>query len=312
MGNAWIELRTRAIEIPAAAPDALPERPEQALEPLVRWLLEHAVPARAEYEREPREHHARPFADCPHLVHGRTFFDLRPAIARALLSRDDYRRRLAARPAHEREPTASLAAWHGDISAHDLLARWEAGQIDRRLGGERSIESALAQWRALRGLFFVPSYARVLALLAPVRDPASGRIGFWRIVLPRPGWIVPRIRGHEERPDYAGLPVDLIPDLPLGLWVVDALAERHPLLVDRLREGDWRAEPPVYELLGRSGRHDPRRAFEHTRVTVRLRSREGEGEGEGEALRVCADVEVDRKRDPPGVALVSSGVQLGP
>ena len=47
-----------------------------------------------------------------------------------------------------------------------------------------------------------------------------------------------------------------------------------------------------YELLGKSGRHAPLRAFRETRVTVDLA-------GDGEELHVIAEISLDRKRSQP-------------
>ncbi len=82
----------------------------------------------------------------------------------------------------------------GDIPTHDLFVRWEIERINRALLRDEPIpdDAFPEEWRALRRLFFVPSYARVLALLAPVYDPERDVIGFYRVVLPRPSWFARR------------------------------------------------------------------------------------------------------------------------
>jgi hypothetical protein len=162
-----------------------------------------------------------------------------------------------------------LAAWLGDISAHDLFARWEARQIDRTLQG-REDRGFGDKWESLRELFFVPSYVRSLVLLSPGYDSATDRIGFWRVILPRPGWIDIRRRGYSRPPGAADLPLDLVPDQPLGLWLVESLLESSQPLATQLRDG-CAVESLQYRLRGKSGKHEPRRAFRETAVDLTLR-----------------------------------------
>jgi hypothetical protein len=164
-----------------------------------------------------------------------------------------------------------LAAWLGDIPAHDLFVRWEIEQANRRLTGPRAepgLEPFLERWKQTRRLFFVPSYARVLALLSPVHDLERDRVGYWRVVLPRPAWVRLRIQATRRSPEWYHVPMDLVPDLPFGLWLLDHLQVEEPALFDRLRVGDYRMADVTYELLGKPYRQDPERAFRDFRIRV--------------------------------------------
>ena len=101
-----------------------------------------------------------------------------------------------------------LAAWLGDISAHELFVRWEIARANRWLAEPHRAtpDSFFEQWRELRRVFYVPSYARVLGLLTPVHDRQRDLIGYWRVVLPRSAWLLPRVknRTHDHSPALEG------------------------------------------------------------------------------------------------------------
>ena len=137
---------------------------------------------------------------------------------------------------------------------------------------EASFDRFLERWRATRKIFFVPSYARILTLYAPVLDGERQRIGYWRVVLPRTSWMLRRVAGYRKRTDYADLPLDLVPDLPLTLWVLEQTRTREGQIFKTLRSGGYRAVDVRYELLGKPYRHDPRRGFRRTRIEVRLQN----------------------------------------
>jgi len=146
-----------------------------------------------------------------------------------------------------------LAAWLGDISAHDLFVEWERRRIDRELadGDADSLSAFRREWTALRNMFFVPSYARVLTVLIPVHDLERDRIGYWRVVLPRPGWLGNRVMGWKNRIEYSDIPLDLVPDRPLALDALRDLCDRDAELCPHLRRSGYRVESVEYELLGR-------------------------------------------------------------
>jgi hypothetical protein len=137
-------------------------------------------------------------------------------------------------------------------------------------------------------VFFVPSYARILTLLSPVFDTGQGRIGYWRVVLPRPSWALRRVKGYRKRTDYADLPLDLVPDLPLAFWAVDRARAEHPEIFDQIREDGFHAVAVRYELRGKAYRHDARRGFRETRVEIDFRPQDGGGAETG--VRLTAEL----------------------
>lgn len=189
-----------------------------------------------------------------------------------------------------------LSAWLGDLTAHDLFRRWERRRIDRFLRGEAAADpidaSFLEAWSELRRLFMVPSYARVLTMLVPVRDAGCDCIGYWRVVLPRPGWLKARMLGLTLGEEFTGERLDLVPDRPLAWLLLDRLGREAPGLLSHLREGGYVAADPVYELLGEPTGWAPDTAFDRARVVLELRPRIA-----GEPLRFVVDTHVDRAED---------------
>ncbi len=165
-----------------------------------------------------------------------------------------------------------LAAWLGDIPAHELFARWEKQRIDRRLGTgpSPSDDDFVAAWRLLRDGFSLPDRARVMALLVPVHDPGCDCIGFWRVVLPRPCLIRPRMREREAPGPPPGIPLDLVADRPLAHGVLERALAAEPGLGAHLRSRGYRVTGLDYQLLGDPARHDPLHAFASTRVVLEL------------------------------------------
>jgi hypothetical protein len=166
-----------------------------------------------------------------------------------------------------------LAAWLGDVPAAELFARWEADRIDDLLveGPPPPLGSSFYdEWHELRRIFFAPSYARVLAPLSPGYDPEQDRIGFWRIVLPRIAWFQERLKGPLGNPRYDSLPMDLIPDLPLGYWLVENELAGRRQLARRLSARGYRVTSLTLEPLTPPRKRDPRKAFRRSRVTLIL------------------------------------------
>jgi len=338
-GNAWLRLRSRPIRIPIPPVAELPEQPDRILDALATQAV--AVAGREidiDPRRRPRSEHGRPYHDYPGLIHERTFFDIRPALAQALYAREDYRewtlgrlreeaageleyleqrlRRLAPERSDEEidavllqseeartilarasQPSVidverHLAAWLGDVPAHDLFVRWEARQILRLLDGRASGDDFVASWRELRKVFFLPSYTRALTVLAPGYDPGTRRIGLWRVTLPRLGWLKERVSGYDDHPEFSVLPLDLNPELPLGYWVVRNIVENDPDLAARLRSSSYVGASVSYELLGKPKKHGPLRAFQRSRVTIVLGV---DSDDPPEALRVVAEVSLRKK-----------------
>ncbi len=171
-----------------------------------------------------------------------------------------------------------LANWLGDIPAHELFVRWEAAWVERLLTGAATSsdhEGFVEAWEALRQVFYLPCYARTLTLLSPFRDPDTERIGFWRVVLPRAGWFHPRRKGYKHHPEFTDVPLDLIPDRPVGAWLGRHLIENAPGLARHLAGRRYRVASVSYALRGKSGHHDPHRAFRSVRVVLKLTAPEG-------------------------------------
>jgi len=164
-----------------------------------------------------------------------------------------------------------LAAWLGDISAHELFLRWEKNTINEALtvGSAHAPDDRFVDgWRELRKIFFVPSYARVLTLLTPIYDPGCDCVGYWRVVLPRTSWMKPRIQELEVYRVFATTRLDLVPDLPFGRWVISNLDPLLPGMISHLQQQGYRLETLRYELLGASPTFRPGGAFKKTRVNL--------------------------------------------
>jgi len=243
--------------------------------------------------------------------------DASPEVVELAVRQSDRGREILARAERpsESDVMGYLAAWLGDIPAHELFVHWETRRINLRLEtGEPDGESFVREWDALRRLFFAPSYSRTLTLMRPIRDEKSDRVGFWRVILPRPAWLMARLARHEHHPEYAALPLDLVPDAPFGFLVLERLAEREPAFLSHLVRGGYRVVELNYELTGPYRHRDPRRAFDQLRVRLSFEAR-----GE-RALDLAVDlarpprsaqhrietVEVDVRADPRLAALVAA------
>lgn len=212
-------------------------------------------------------------------------------------------RRILARAASPSEVDLQrfLSAWLGDVAAADLFRRWERSRVDRLLDGSEPEppDRFLERWTALREMFFVPSYARVLTLLTPVYDPEREQVGYWRVVLPRPSWFGQRIKGWKNRVDYSDLPMDLIPDRPLALELLAEECGRGSELCGRLREAGYSVESIGYELLGRPWKQSPERGFREVRVALELAAPAPlAGEGERAVVRITAEYDRDSLEGP--------------
>jgi hypothetical protein len=159
-------------------------------------------------------------------------------------------------------------------------------------------------WRELRRVFYLPAYARVLTLLTPFFDPDHDRVGFWRVVLPRPFWMFLR---EEQR----SVPLDLVPDLPFAYWLSDRLFRETPALASHLRDRGYRVVGLRYELLkaekeNRNGQENME-SFRSTRVTVTFG---GPNSAESRSvLEITAHLRLVGKRDEPRVEDIEFSVQ---
>lgn len=205
-----------------------------------------------------------------------------------------------------------LAGWIEDIAAHDLFVRWEQRHIDRLIArppGETQVFPFMDGWRELGRVFRLPTHARVLTLLTPFFDPDHERVGFRRVVLPRPSWM--SLRRMQQ-----AVPLDLVPDLPFAYWHMDRLFRDAPDLAAHLRDRDYRVVKLKYEILKpRKGDFNRRtedvlNSFRNTRVTVVLG---GAGTGDSTpVLEIVASLSLGRKRIEPTVDDVRISVRGDP
>lgn len=157
------------------------------------------------------------------------------------------------------EPTAYdlqpfLSAWLGDVAAHDMFVAWELQKLQAKIA---NAEGLVDGWVAMHRIFQLSSYSRILAPLLPGWDPQERRLGFWRIVLPRPSWMLPRLRTHNRNSDWADLPMDLIPDRPFAFELLQEIRRREPAALS----GIGSILSLEYELDGKHYKRDARRAF---------------------------------------------------
>lgn len=195
----------------------------------------------------------------PLFVHGQTWLELRPYLAEAIYrARDDYRSWADAKLGEEHlakvdhvleqycsetevseaeiprlrefllgqvpapgpdSVHAYLAEWLGDVPAHDLAYEFQL-EVARRMlrtgesrhyGSESDLEVVGPFWARMVSWMPPPSRVRVVTPLVPAYDARRDVVGFYRFSLPH-------FRG-------GGPPVDLIPERPFGLEILDMLLE---------------------------------------------------------------------------------------
>ncbi len=113
-----------------------------------------------------------------------------------------------------------LAVWLRDVPARDLFLDWEKRLCDARIA-RGADGTAFARWTALRARLGYPWPTRIVAALVLLHDPATDRLGFVRIVLPRPEGPVAR-GALSPAPDLRS--DDRVAPTPLGLWLLDRVA----------------------------------------------------------------------------------------
>jgi len=298
---------------------------------------------------------AKVLTGIPTLIQGTTFLEMRPRLARALVSHPAYGEwalgrlqewieadiedlekryrklfpdyseetvRMAARNSDDaramrarlKAPTEVdlqpfLAAWLGDIEVHALFAAWEREAVQRRLAGDQSAEGEAAfmkGWRRLRALLSKPCTTRIVAPLVLMYESECDCVGFYRIILPRPGLMRARIR---EASDFLQSPrLDMPPNLPFGYGLVSALQEQLPDAMAELHEAGYRVGSIGYKLVGPAEFHDPERAFRETRVFLDLsRQTEGDAADKPRSVRITADLHLAIPPPPPTDAPVGDG-----
>ena len=301
--NAFLRTKTRPIEVLVPDLAALPESPVEVARRLADRV---AGVADAEIERDsrktPYDRHARPYHDIPTVVHGRTFFDLRERYRRRAPTASDEAIELALEQSEEGRAirdrasnpspldlTRHLSAWLGDVPVIDLFERWEAERIEALLAGTTTAPDwtdFAERWEALRKLLFVSSYTRELTLLTPAHDRRGDRIGYYRVILPRPAWYHNRIRNYRNHPGWTDLPFDLVPEQPLAYRSIAWLASEFPDLTDRLQSGGYRVRAVDYDSFAKPRKQSPLKALHRARVVVDFTTDHGR-------LRVEFDLERD-------------------
>jgi VWFA-related protein len=270
-GSAFLEIRPQLAR-------AMYARPDYRV-----WVLDRLRRDSAAAMAELEDRYRRRFPDTPEEL-----------LKEVVRETDEGREILAlARAPAEIDLQRYLGAWLGDVSAHDLFVGWEVELVNRALASRTApdLDSTLGRWIALRDVLFVPSYTRVLALTAPGYDPSRDRVGYWRVVLPRPAWLLTRVQGFGGELDVADLPLDLIPDRPFALWLVGHLQESHPDLVNGWRERGYRVRSIRYELTGERRTWAPQEAFKEHRIEVTLEDEAGTRRG-----RLVADLDLGKKK----------------
>jgi len=164
----------------------------------------------------------------------------------------------------------------------------------------------------LRRAFFAPSYARILTTLIPVHDLERNSIGYWRVVLPRPGWLQARVAGLTAGHEATGEYLDLIPDLPLGWIAFERVVQRAPEFVSQLRNQGYRASDLRYELLGLPARHGPATAFTECRVDLEMLPDAGTGGGGTDPFGLHLDVRLADSDDGPKPDLMALQITAPP
>ena len=109
-------------------------------------------------------------------------------------------------------------------------------------GRAEAAEDSSSEWSALRKMFFVPSYSRVLTLLTPVHDLSgtASATGVW--CCPGRAGSGKRIKGWKNRVEYSDLPLDLVPDRPMALEALRRSVRAGPELCGHLRGQGYRVE----------------------------------------------------------------------
>jgi hypothetical protein len=209
-----------------------------------------------------------------------------------------------------------LSAWLGDVPANDLFERWESERIEAFMLGTTGPDdgSFSDRWEALRELLFAPSYTRELTLLTLAHDRRTDRIGFYRVVLPRPAWYLARIRNYQNHPGWTDLPFDLVPDRPVAFRSFARLADDVPRLVDELRSRDYRVVAVEYDSFAKPRKQSPVRALRQARVAVELASEDGrlriefdvERDGSDSSETTLVDVRLTAEGDPVIEALAAA------
>ena len=200
------------------------------------------------------------------------FPGLDPALLERAVRESEAARKIRARVEAPTEAQLQelLAAPLGDVPAADLFRRLEErrimAQLEGRPGAAEAAARTVAGWARLRAPFAVAGSRRVVAPLVPGLSADGERIGFWRIVLPRPSAAsLRKVRATAE-----SVPFDLVPAQPAALWVWTRALAARPDLPERLRTAGVRGVTIRYEPLRRPDLEEPLQALLSARVRLRI------------------------------------------
>ncbi len=105
-----------------------------------------------------------------------------------------------------------------------------------------------------------------------------------------------RVTGFRGELDVADLPLDLIPERPYGLWVLEVMQHEHTDVLRDWREAGYRVRSSGYQLTGKDRKNSPGQAFDNHRVTFVLHSDET-----GDTATLVADVVLKGKNKTPSL-----------
>ncbi|PYT08263.1 MAG: hypothetical protein DMF49_05755 [Acidobacteria bacterium] len=215
----------------------------------------------------------------------------------------------------------NLGEWLGDIEARTLALQIEKEAANLFLTappGEGSsalenIDRIEASWGDLAFWFATSERARIVTPLVPVFDGSRDRVGFWRVVIPRPapiatGLAVPALPPREI------LPEDRLPARPAGLRLIRRLLESDDVrlrLSDRFRVASLCEEPlsgaELRNMLGKGRLKEVgRRGFT---LSIQLESREKKGTaGNRPLIEIEAFLTAAPDGEPVILAAKASGV----
>ena len=97
-----------------------------------------------------------------------------------------------------------------------------------------------------------------------------------------------RMKGYRRDLDLSDLPLDLVPEVPMALWLFTEIERSRPELIVGWREQGYRVTSIAYDLTSKPAKHDPVRAFRETRLTLTLGP--DRGETDGPALNLTAEL----------------------
>ena len=102
-----------------------------------------------------------------------------------------------------------------------------------------------------------------------------------------------RMKGYRRDLDLSDLPLDLVPEVPMALWLFTEIERSSPELIVGWREQGYRVTSIAYDLTSKPAKHDPVRAFRETRLRLSLEA--GGGQDDGPLLELTADLSFRRK-----------------